>query len=388
MMKKTLIALAAIAATSAFAQSQVRLSGVLDAGVYSLSKADGNKDTQAMIDSSLQSSRWQLDGSEDLGGGMKAIFLAQGDIQTNNGGSNQNGMFRRGAYVGLQGGFGELTLGLRGNVLIAANASVVPVAGNSVTTNLSGAIGSARGGYSDFYTRNAVTYISPVLLGGLTLSGQYGMANNVNSSSDGSVTAWSAVYTTGGLRLIASSQNRMENGVASSSNTNANSTQAATSCLIVATPCPAAYQYLSPNAPTSYAKQTSLAGARYKFGKFELGGAAISNKVAKDVGGSMIEYTGTIVGGAWDLTPAIRLGLNFANSEGSYLTNAQAHYMLSKRSTVYVNAGWANNGTDGRSNFAAYASNTGNSPAVQVTGAAATADRTQSAVGVGIIHSF
>jgi predicted porin len=383
MMKKTLIALAAIAATSAFAQSQVRLSGVLDAGVYSLSKADGNKDTQAMIDSSLQSSRWQLDGSEDLGGGMKAIFLAQGDIQTNNGGSNQNGMFRRGAYVGLQGGFGEVTLGLRGNLLIAANASVVPVAGNSVTTNLSGAIGSARGGYGDFYTKNAVTYTSPVLLGGLTLAGQYGMANNVNSNSDGSVTAWSAIYTTGGLRLIASSQNRMENGVNSSANTSYNSFVANP-----ATPATVGDVNITTKAPTSFAKQTSLMGARYKFGKFELGGAAISNKVAKDVGGSMIEYTGTIVGGAWDLTPAIRLGLNFANSEGSYLTNAQAHYMLSKRSTVYVNAGWANNGTDGRSNFAAYASNTGNSPAVQVTGAAATADRTQSAVGVGIIHSF
>lgn len=360
MMKKTLIALAAIAATSAFAQSQVRLSGVLDAAVYSASKVNGTNDAVAMADSSLQSSRWQLDGTEDLGGGLKAIFLLQGDVQTNNGGTNQNGMFRRGAYLGVQGGFGELTLGLRGNVLIAANAGIVPVAGNSVTTNLTGAIGSARGGYSDFYTRNAITYVSPVLLGGLTLSGQYGLANNAqnnSSTNDGSVFAWSAIYVNGPLNLRASSQNRVENGAASSAN-------------------------------TGFAKQTSLIGARYKMGKFEIGGGAISNKVAAALGGSLVEYTGTIIGGGYDLTPAVRLGLNFANSEGSYLTNAQAHYMLSKRSTVYFNAGFANNGTDGRSNFQAFTTNTGNSPANNITGAAAVTDRTQTAFGVGIIHSF
>ena len=75
-MKKTLIALAAVAATSAaFAQSSVTLFGIVDLNVRDVSeKLNGVKNNAASITSMSQdgiaSSRLGVRGVEDLGGGI------------------------------------------------------------------------------------------------------------------------------------------------------------------------------------------------------------------------------------------------------------------------------------------------------------------------------
>ena len=72
-MKKTLIALAALATTAAFAQSSVTLYGKANVGFQ---KASGSSAKMAGgADGS--DSRFGLRGSEDLGGGLKAM----GDMQ-------------------------------------------------------------------------------------------------------------------------------------------------------------------------------------------------------------------------------------------------------------------------------------------------------------------
>jgi predicted porin len=76
-MKKTLIALAAVAATSAaFAQSTVTMFGIVDAAV-SVAKGDA-ADKTSMINSGYNSSRFGVRGTEDLGGGLKASFHLEG----------------------------------------------------------------------------------------------------------------------------------------------------------------------------------------------------------------------------------------------------------------------------------------------------------------------
>lgn len=71
-MKKTLIALAAVAATSgAFAQSSVAIYGLVDAGISNA--IGGATDAETGI-ANAAPSRIGFRGSEDLGGGMKAIF--------------------------------------------------------------------------------------------------------------------------------------------------------------------------------------------------------------------------------------------------------------------------------------------------------------------------
>ncbi|BDU52103.1 porin [Limnohabitans sp. INBF002] len=86
-MKKTLVAIAAIAAsTGAFAQSSVSLYGVLDYGYSQITNrtngaVDGKK--QAFAFSSNDSSRWGLTGTEDMGNGLKASFRVEQGIGTN-----------------------------------------------------------------------------------------------------------------------------------------------------------------------------------------------------------------------------------------------------------------------------------------------------------------
>ncbi len=129
-MKKTLIALAALAATSAFAQSSVTMYGRLDAG-YAHSKTTTETNTAGFISTREQlnngvtshnsvSSFWGIKGSEDLGGGMKAEFKLEADVFTANGntgfsgaagGVNSSGAFDRISLVGASGGFGSVMFG-------------------------------------------------------------------------------------------------------------------------------------------------------------------------------------------------------------------------------------------------------------------------------------
>ncbi len=111
-MKKTLIALAVLAASgAAMAQSSVTLYGLADVWVGRTSATDAagvkTKTTQ-MGNGGLNSSRWGLTGSEDLGGGLSAVFKFEAKILPTTGVSNG---FARQSYVGLAGGFGTVTFG-------------------------------------------------------------------------------------------------------------------------------------------------------------------------------------------------------------------------------------------------------------------------------------
>ncbi|MBS7349149.1 MAG: porin, partial [Comamonas sp.] len=107
-MKKSLIALAALAATgAAMAQSSVTLYGVVDTGltyskgaesVYGLTHVGGNVN-----------SRLGFRGVEDLGNGLKATFNLEAGIGVDDGTDYFTGSgmaFRRTSTVGLEGDFG------------------------------------------------------------------------------------------------------------------------------------------------------------------------------------------------------------------------------------------------------------------------------------------
>jgi predicted porin len=114
-MKKSLVALAMLAASSAFAQSSVTLYGVADAwlGQTSVTISPGAAVKQIKLDSGgYNGSRWGLRGSEDLGGGLKANFQVESGFDVSTGASGQGGLlFGRQAYVGLSGGFGAINFG-------------------------------------------------------------------------------------------------------------------------------------------------------------------------------------------------------------------------------------------------------------------------------------
>ncbi len=104
----TLVALAALAATSAFAQSSVSLYGTLDVVIGNIvyKKNDLMQTTRSGAElNANDSSRWGLTGKEDLGGGMAAEFKIEQGIGTNPRSglakdfSNQNGTYSGNAYT-------------------------------------------------------------------------------------------------------------------------------------------------------------------------------------------------------------------------------------------------------------------------------------------------
>jgi len=115
-MKKTLIALAAVAATgAAFAQSSVTLYGVADIGLHQATGGKVELNSSATMNNGT--SRWGIRGTEDLGGGLKAGFNFEAGLSLDNGaaGNFSGGYFGRAAYMTLAGDFGELSLGRRLN---------------------------------------------------------------------------------------------------------------------------------------------------------------------------------------------------------------------------------------------------------------------------------
>lgn len=351
-MKKLVIAAALAAMSGAVMAQNVSIYGILDSSVHAIDKATATTNTTtAFVDGALVSSRLGFRGSEDLGNKMKAIFQLETDVQTNNGGTNQNGIFRRAAWVGLDTSFGELTFGTRLNPLIATNASLMPLGGNSFETSVASALG-----YADFYTKNAVTYTTPVI-GGLRAQVQHGLANTAGLGDAGTVTSGSLRWDIGNLALMAAGQDRNKGGTTSSANATSTAAQGDV--------------------------KTYMAGAQYKIlPQLTAAVAYVNNNLAG------VEKTNMQYGVRYDLSSKTSLGVNRMNSdsEKNNLTNVQARYAMSKRTTLYSQYTIADN--DANSALKAVYTNTGTSPAVNVSGLTGVANATQKAFGVGIIHSF
>lgn len=113
MKKMTYAALAAIAAFAsmgAMAQSSVTLYGLIDTGVMYVNNIGGHSAVLADPGEAAPN-LFGLRGSEDLGGGLKAIFKLEGMFDINNG-SQSTGLFGHESYVGLADDrYGTLTFG-------------------------------------------------------------------------------------------------------------------------------------------------------------------------------------------------------------------------------------------------------------------------------------
>ncbi len=153
-MKKTLVALAALAATGAFAQSTVTVSGLLDVGL-AVSTSGANVQTTTLAGGQGTGSRLRFVGVEDMGGGNKANFWLEMQPNMANGGTSGNGLFNRAAWLGLSGGWGEMRLGRQATtgVTIACTISMMPSgchggfgAGGVLVSGSSGAAGPNGGG--------------------------------------------------------------------------------------------------------------------------------------------------------------------------------------------------------------------------------------------------
>lgn len=274
-MKKTLIALAAVAATgAAFAQSTVTLSGTFDLSVQN-AKNDVATAT-SVAKNGMASSRVQLAGTEDLGGGMNANFTCDTTLSPNAGvayasatasATATTSFCDRIGLVGAQGGFGRVDLGGDYTPMFRVTGIADPFGTNGVGSwyNLAGVIargasltsasigsgtyvlgtGTGASLASPWYTpsadsaasgarankavasvnaaraNNTITYSSPVY-GGVQAVAMYMVDGNSNTNTTGRLGAGSSLrirYDAGPLTLAVGTQS-IKHGITTTTTAN------------------------------------------------------------------------------------------------------------------------------------------------------------------------
>jgi predicted porin len=361
-MKKTLVAIAALAAFGAQAQSSVTLYGNLDQGIY---RQTDSGVTQSAISSNVNStSTLGFRGTEDLGGGTSANFhllselsLPQGQVGSttsgdaattgqksnlftraatvglssssfgsfdigriqdavwltqgafNNTGSNSFGW---GAYTATQTNFGDLAA--RGFGSAAANTTY------SGTSGASGVANNAEGGTAPVNFNAGWSYSTPVFAG---FKGTYQHVGRqfqaTTSPAGGSGDAYRVEYTNGPLNVQYAQTSRQD-------------------------------------ATDNLGAKWKVLGATYQLGAAKLVAAQSKLTTANgfsNINGNTINGFGVI----YDVNAKVDVGAGYTTIKNDQSTTAvdskllglTARYKFSKRTQVYVGYGHeTNNGTSNK----------------------------------------
>lgn len=178
-----LATLIAATASIAHAQSSVTLYGRLDAGIEYMTgipSANGGSTSRVRAESgNWGTSLWGLMGSEDLGGGTKAVFHLEGSFNTMNGQLGSTGsIWNRWATVGFSDNrYGTVLLGRE---LFISNGlwDFDPFGQTSWSS------GSLVRGRNWPQSSNNISYQSPQIAG-FDIYGQYALSNATNWNGNG-----------------------------------------------------------------------------------------------------------------------------------------------------------------------------------------------------------
>ncbi len=344
-MKKTLLALAAIAASSAaFAQSSVTLYGVVDA---SLESVRGDKTVTRVSSDNLSSSRFGLKGSEDLGGGTRANFALEAALKTDTGAADAT-FWSRQAWLGLSGNLGDLRLG-------RTDSLIGEVAGNVLSAQPYDDLKllNTRAGNAQRRTNNSITYILPSFGSGLTTSFQYSTgtgspAGEVPGTSEGKSIGVSIKYAAGPLSAGVAYLSLKDEVAGDAVKSNANATLAY-----------AGYDFGAAKVTAYYNAETAPLG-----GPGDRRLSVVGAKVAVPFSPEF-----TLIAG---LSTARNTEGRAAGDDNVQVATIKGIYSLSKRTAVYGLFTNVNNGSATNFNV----------------GAAASDDRTTRGFAVGVRHSF
>ncbi|GAB7539144.1 porin [Burkholderia sp. 3C] len=341
-MKKISIAAACVttfAAASAHAQSSVTLYGLVDAGIAYTNNVGGSGRV-ALASGNISGSRFGVRGSEDLGGGLKAVFVLENGFNVNNGQLGQNGrMFGRQAYVGLSSNaFGTLTLGRQYDDVVDF---VSPLSGTAGTFGDSGFAHPYDNDNLQHSVRfnNAAKFTS-VNYGGFKFGGMYAFSNSTNFAT-------SRAYSVG-----ASYSNGPLAAAAGYLQTNGSGTRNGTA---FANTAGAIDQAEVKGSLTSDVQRSVAAGVNYAFGPATLGfvysHAQYQGTGAFGLNNGGARFDNYEVNGMVQFTPALRAGLSYTYTDAHLSgataygadpkwnqVNAIARYALSKRTELYAEA--------------------------------------------------
>ena len=357
-MKKLLVALLATAGiTSAFAQSNVTMYGLLDLGYTGIAdqastratgvqKSQTNKFTQ----SGESASRLGIKGNEDLGGGTSAFFTAEFQIYPQNqsltSGSHlydddtPSGLINRQSFVGIrQAGYGQVALGTQFTPVYNAVAATDPGANNNVVGSVIYASNGSDGvGNNSFTARssNAITAKTDTFAGfsvgamaaqnnqNTTQNSQYqGGRDNQGGFGLNADYTWNKLYATVAYQNFKTQQTVYSNAV------------------------PPLNPYGNTNSLNTISAQT-YAGATYDFGILKAYASWISDKATSTINSAQFaKRQGQQIGVRAYVTPTVETWASIgsgkvtafgANQPTANFTAYQlgSNYYLSKRTNLYA----------------------------------------------------
>ncbi|MES2236796.1 MAG: porin [Pseudomonadota bacterium] len=202
-MQKKLIALAIAGLSSAaFAQTNVTIYGVAD-GTFDYINVSGNSNVAPAVGNpnntrvTSNGSHLGFKGTENLGNGMKAIFQFESEVNFDSGAALG---LNRDSFVGLNGSFGQVTLGTQTGPTKALGDRLDVNSGDTIMSN-SAVLGKLGGAYatvgpkgtqfasgSTFDTRfnNSIQYVSPSF-SGLQATAMYRANENKSEATFGKI---------------------------------------------------------------------------------------------------------------------------------------------------------------------------------------------------------
>ncbi|XOD02629.1 porin [Burkholderia sp. 22PA0099] len=372
---------------TAYAQSSVTLYGLIDEGLEAVSNVQNGAQSGGRayrLDGTfgLNSSRWGLRGTEDLGGGLSTVFDLENGFELNNGRLGQGGAeFGRQAFIGLKSkDLGTIVLGRQYD-------SVVDYVGKFEfgDSNVGTAHSAHPSDVDNFNngrrTNNAIKYRSPDYRG-FSVGGLYSLGGVPGSFSKNQVYSVGAGYADGAVALGIAYLN-VRNPASSLFGSNPNET--ATSNGLSSSPVFSGYAsantYSVLGAGGSYSIGPVVLGATYSNIRFD--------KISA-LGGMSEQFNDLEASLQYHVSPQLLTGVAFNYLHGSQANSlvggahynqvaAGATYTLSSRTDVYL---------AGVYQVASGRDSTGATAVASLSGETASSNGHQMVARLGIRHRF
>ncbi|WP_061127676.1 porin [Caballeronia catudaia] len=309
---------------AAWAQSSVQLYGDLDTGLAYVNNVGGHSQYR-LTTGTIDGSYWGLQGSEDLGGGARAIFRLERGLSVATGeGLNDHPM-----YVGVgTDTLGTLTFGHQYDS-IHDYFQTFTLTGSNGGTAFAHVLDNDNANNS-FLAANSVKYTSATY-GGFSFGGLYAFSNQAGAFSNNRAYSVGVNYSAGSFNAGAAYLHNNGRG---------NTTSGAYDSLTLPGPANTVF-----NANVQQ-QNTFGVGMSYELGEFTLSGAfsrAINSGVSDaDTGAPMpsLALNNYEINGIYKLTPAIMLAGMYVYTNGGgahwHEGGLQVDYLLSKRTDVYL----------------------------------------------------
>jgi len=305
-MKKHLLALAALATLSATAAAQTAtVYGIFDLSVSKVTNTVGTSSKTGLTDAVWMPSVFGITGSEDLGGGLKATFNLESDVNMDTGAlSAASGassyVFGRKSNVGLSGNFGSFQAGKDIDIIFLQGFIDNVRNSHSSSGFVAHALATDAGLNSEtVFVNNMIKYSTPVFNGlKATVQHKFGEAagNTQTSKSDAYLVSYSGIA---GLNLNYGFK----------------------------------VMYDSSNAKTDL----TYIGGTYQLGQLRL---AASTHETKYKSASTATIRTNEIGAAYALTPALTAAVNYVDiAQGSAkgdITSGSLKYAMSKRTSLWT----------------------------------------------------